>query len=178
MYVLPIFPNLGEYIYAVITIIMPFVIFGNISKLIKYNEKKDYNARTSLVYIITTPIILVSLVVIVLASGIFRYKMIAIGSDSMNPAYYRGDAVIYDQKIKIEDIKKGDILVFSVGDKLITHRVVEIRPYNNDNLRFITKGDNNDSIDNFVVTSKDVRGVVIYYVKMIGKPSIWLKEHF
>ena len=53
--------------------------------------------------------------VVALISGVFKYKMIAIGSDSMNPIYYRGDAIIYE---KDTDIQKGDILVFEYDVEL------------------------------------------------------------
>ena len=100
--------------------------------------------------------------------------MIAIGSDSMNPIYYRGDAVIYKEK-KIEEIKEEDILVFNYNGAIITHRVVNIITKDG-KIYFQTKGDNNNDVDLNLVDSTKVYGVVNYIVKYIGYPTIWIQD--
>ena len=126
--------------------------------------------------IMVIPLIAFLLVIIFLVSGLFSYKMIAIGSDSMNPIYYRGDAVIY-QKTDAQNIKKGDILVFEYNSSVITHRVVNIIN-NGGTLYFQTKGDNNEKADLELVNEDNVLGKVRYIVKYVGYPTVWLNEKF
>ena len=102
--------------------------------------------------------------------------MIAIGSDSMNPIYYRGDAVIY-KKVKPDEVKEKDILVFKNSGAIITHRVKKV-VLDGNQIYFQTKGDNNEKADDELVNSNDIYGVVQYVVKYVGYPTILLQELF
>ena len=71
-----------------------------LKKYIKTDEdiRKENQKLTGLnTGFITIPIIIVLLTIIILVSGIFGYKMIAIGSNSMIPVYEKGDAIIYEK---------------------------------------------------------------------------------
>ena len=125
VFILPIFPNLGNYLTSILGIFFPFLLFIIIKKLLNYQNKEIVKLKTKFIKLICFPIVLFALILVVLISGVFSYKLIAIGSDSMNPIYYRGDAVIYE-KTSFNNIKKGDILVFSNNGSVITHRVVKI----------------------------------------------------
>ena len=93
-FLLPIVPNLGNYINSVLGILFPFMMFLLLRKVIKYHDKDTVKLRSTFIKLICFPIIIFITILIVLVSGIFSYKLIAIGSDSMNPIYYKGDAVI------------------------------------------------------------------------------------
>lgn len=175
-FVLPIYPDLGDYLNAVIGLLFPFLVFFAIKKLVNYKEKTVIKVRGYFFKIMVIPLIAFLLVIIFLVSGLFSYKMIAIGSDSMNPIYYRGDAVIY-QKTDAQNIKKGDILVFEYNSSVITHRVVNIIN-NGGTLYFQTKGDNNEKADLELVNEDNVLGKVRYIVKYVGYPTVWLNEKF
>ena len=41
---------------------------------------------------------------------------------------------------------------------------------------FLTKGDNNDRIDNFEIKDENVLGVVKNVIKFIAYPTIWISE--
>lgn len=174
IYILPIYPNLGNYLNSVIGLVFPFLVYGNISKFVKYNQKQYLNLKKHYFILFLIPLVIFVTIVIILISGIFSYKMIAIGSDSMNPVYYRGDAVIYKEK-KINEIKEEDILVFNYNGAIITHRVVNIIT-KDDKIYFQTKGDNNNDVDPTLVDSSNVYGVVNYIVKYIGYPTLWIQE--
>ena len=107
-------------------------------------------------------------------SGIFKYQIIAIASNSMKPVYEKGDAVIIEKK-KPDQIKEQDILAFKKNNIYITHRVIEIIK-NENNYNFITKGDNNKEIDKYKVTEKEAIGTVKYIIKYIGFPTIWFND--
>ena len=121
------------------------------------------------------PILAVLLVMIVLVSGFLKYKMIAVASGSMVPTYEKGDAVIYE-KVNADQLQIGDILAFQKNDIIVTHRIVEIRK----NVRrvFITKGDANKSVDSYEVEASNVLGKVVFKVRYIGYPTVWINEFF
>ena len=173
-YVLPIFPDLGDYMNSILGILFPLIIYLTLRKWIHYKEKKSIRISKYVLRWFGIPILLFSIVLVILVSGIFSYQLIAIGSDSMNPIYYKGDAVIYERK-KAEEIKEGDILVFSNNYQVITHRVTRIIEEGNTKY-FQTKGDNNNSVDAELVPSTNVLGTVKYIVKYIGYPTVWFNE--
>ena len=175
-FVLPIYPALGDYLNAVISIIVPFIVFVTIKKWVNYHDKTTIKVRGYFVKLMIIPVTLFLIIIILLVSGLFNYKMIAIGSDSMNPTYYRGDAIIYE-KTKPGDIKKKDILVFEYNHSVITHRVVNITKKNGQ-LMFQTKGDNNEKADLELTSEENVLGKVKYIVKYVGYPTIWINEKF
>lgn len=173
-YILPIYPNLGNYLNAILGLLLPFIIYIIIKKWINYNTKETKGFV--IVKIIGIPILIFSLLIVILTSGVFKYQLIAIASDSMNPIYYRGDAVIYE-KVNVGEIKEGDILVFTKNSSLITHRVIKVID-DNDNLKFQTKGDNNENVDFDYTDENQVLGIVKYIVKYVGLPTIWFNETF
>lgn len=174
-FILPIYPDLGNFLTAVIGLIFPYIIYKGISKIVNYSKKEDL--KNNKVYLLLLlPIIALALTIVILTAGTFNYKMIAIGSDSMNPIYYRGDAIIY-KKSKISEIKKDDILVFEKNKTIITHRVINIIEKDNQ-IYFQTKGDNNSKPDEHLTKETDTLGTVKYIVKYIGYPTIWIQNTF
>ena len=97
--------------------------------------------------------------------------MIAVASGSMVPVYEKGDAVIYE-KVSADDLQIGDILAFQKSKIIVTHRIVEIR----DNS--IKKVDANNGVDSYEVEASDVLGKVVYKVRYIGYPTVWINEFF
>ena len=174
-FILPIIPKIGNYLYSVFNVLLVYLIFLFSSKIIKYSDKSDNYTRKVSKRVIYLPILAVLLFITVLVAGIFKYKMIAIGSNSMMPVYERGDAVIYE-KITAEKVGIGDIVAFKKSGVIITHRVVEINKGNRYTIK--TKGDNNNTIDNFDVDASEVLGKVVYKVKYIGYPTIWINDFF
>ena len=173
-YVIPTLPNLGNYITAVTGIVFPYLVYKQVSKNIKYKEKYNMYAKRYFRNFIFSFILIFSLILTALVSGIFRYHMIAIASNSMEPLYSRGDAVIYIKK-EAKDIEVGDVLVFKSGNSIVTHRVIS-KIDENGHYTFKTKGDNNNTEDDLKITEKDVLGRVEYIVKYIGFPTVWFRD--
>lgn len=177
-YIFPFYPNLGDYIDSIVNIAFPFFLYKSISKMVIYKEKVNKKVRKINTYVLFSPVLLFLAIIIVLVSGLFRYKMIAIGSNSMVPVYHRGDTVIYDQ-INKQDVRRrvreGDILVFNRNGTIMTHRVVRME-YTNGKLVYITKGDANKKEDAFTTETDKVLGVVKLRIKYIGYPTLWITE--
>lgn len=95
---------------------------------------------------------------------LFGYKPVVVLSGSMEP-YLKTNGICIVKKTNYEDVKKDDVLMYSIDDKTITHRVIDIT----DN-GIITKGDNNNERDAYLVQKKNVRAVVVGRMNFFSKP--------
>lgn len=176
-YFLPIFPDMGIYIDSMVRLVFIFCCYYQLSILMEKYERKITIARSygkkSLMILIVVPI----LILVGLVSGIFKYHLFAIGSNSMLPYFSRGDAVLIE-KLDNEELKKikvDDVIAFHYNNQILVHRVVSINEVNG-NYKIKTKGDNNDYVDAWTVSNEDVYGKVKNVIKYIGIPSVELSE--
>ncbi len=90
-------------------------------------------------------------------------------SGSMEPALPVGSTVVVRPE-PAEGIVVGDVVTFTDREegsgetRVVTHRVVEVRP----GPEFVTRGDANDAPDQGVVAAADVLGVQWYHVPYVG----------
>ena len=174
IYILPILPNLGHFIYAIVALVLPAMIFLLTYNLNLANRKEQKRVCRRNRIIIVAPIIAALLVIVSLVAGIFKYQIIAIASDSMLPVFARGDAVIVE-KCDAAAIKEGDILVLKHEGIIVTHRAVKIKQADG-HYQFTTQGDHNEYPDAFSSNESHVIGRVVIINKYIGFPTIWLSE--
>ncbi len=179
IYILPIMTELGDYLYSAIGIILPFTMYMVLNKNLKPDEdirQKNKRIKGMNVNFITIPIIIFLVIIIILVSGISRFQMIAIASNSMVPIYERGDAIVFE-KVDGGNIEIGDIVVFKRNMIIVAHRIVKIKEESSKRY-FYTKGDANNAADTGFVEEKDMMGVVRRVVKYIGYPTVWINELF
>lgn len=96
--------------------------------------------------------ILLIIYLLIFVPSLWGQKPLVVISGSMEPTLKVG-GVLYYEKINIDDFDEGDILVYQTNDHIISHRIVDI--IEND---FITKGDKNNSVDNYLVNRNQVLG--------------------
>ena len=96
--------------------------------------------------------ILISIYLIIFIPSIWGEKPLVVLSGSMEPILKVG-GILYYKEENINDFKEGDVLVYQLNDHIISHRIVKVL----DN-SFITKGDNNKSIDTYEVLSYQILG--------------------
>ena len=102
-------------------------------------------------------------------------------SGSMEPAIPTGSViVIYD--IQPSDIVEDDIITFSSGNspvngerELTTHRVIDIQS-SGENLRFQTKGDNNEDPDPSTISGDQVVGKHAFTIPYLGYLLVELRS--
>ena len=178
IFIVPILPNISEYIISVLGICIPFTLYLLSNRLIELNEKGiEYNYRKKAFSLTDVPLILLIIILAYLISGYFKYSIIGIGSESMTGKINKGDAVIV-MKVKSEkDFKKGDIITYEYNGKTIVHRLVEIKEEDGKK-KYITKGDANITEDNVDLYIDDIKGVVKLRFPYIAYPSILLSELF
>ena len=96
--------------------------------------------------------ILVLIYIIIFIPTFWGKNPLVVISGSMEPTLKVG-GILYYEKIDLNDFKEGDILVYELNEHTISHRIVDIT----DN-GFLTKGDNNNSIDTYEVENMQVIG--------------------
>ncbi len=77
---------------------------------------------------------------------------------SMYPTLKEGDTGLVE-KCSVDELKKGDIIVFRLNNNLIAHRLIEIKNINNTKV-FIAKGDKNSYYDKPVVANEIIGKLV------------------
>lgn len=176
--VLPILPDLGPFIYSVLAIMLPTILFMRFNEFFVTKRPIPGRRKRHKLALATIPALTVLAVVVILVSGIFRYWAMAIGSDSMQPEIKKGDVVIIDQTDKnAGDIEEGTVIAFEKDGRIITHRLISVKQISG-GVQIQTKGDNNNDIDAWIVNEKDLVGTVKWKIPFIGWPTIWLSEVF
>lgn len=178
-YLLPIFPDFGEYINVLLKTVLPIAIMARLNNMFNYysvRKIKDsrYNNRKLVLYSVITFSLLT---IVLLTSGLFTYQALTIGSGSMSPAIEKGDVIIL-KGMKNEEarkIKKGDVLVYNHDNKIIVHRVIK-KSNNGETISFKTKGDYNNAKDSWTVKQEDVIGIVKFRIRWVGMPTVALNE--
>lgn len=174
IYLLPSRANLNMLLEAVLLLVFPYLLYLYLKSLeIRRNVEIKPKKKNKIVSAITT---IIFLIMVALVSREFRYSMIGIGSGSMTGTINKGDAIIYDRYQENEDIK-GKVIVFRKENRLIVHRVMRQYIVGGKAI-YQTKGDYNKSMDNWVVETNDIVGVVEYRIPFIAWPSVLLSEIF
>jgi signal peptidase len=176
--VVPILPDLGPFIYSVLAILLPTLLFMRFNEFFATKRPIPGRHSRSGRLIATAPVLAVLAVVVILVSGVFRYWAMAIGSDSMQTAIGTGDVVIIDRNFgKITEVETGAVIAFRHDGEVITHRLVKVKD-SASGLMIQTKGDNNSDNDAWTVRESDLVGLVKYKIPLIGWPTVWLDRTF
>ncbi len=99
---------------------------------------------------------------------VFGYSTAVVISGSMQPEINIDDLVVIKEQ---KEYYVGDVIAFTTGKSFVTHRIIEETPSG-----FVTKGDANNTEDQFLVKEKDISGKVIYTVPKVGSITTFLKS--
>lgn len=177
IYLIPIVPNISDYLKAITNFLYPLLIFtitkNTIGKNVPY-EEVVYQKTNKFPLLIS---IIIILAIISLNSGLAPLYILAIGSGSMEKTLSKGDAVIVEKinGSRINNLEKGDILVYKYQNKVVVHRIYTIE-FKDDNIYIKTKGDNNKFPDNWIVNKEHILGKVVFNIKYAGIPTVWLND--
>lgn len=134
------------------------------------------------VLLIIVMLIVVALVVICLKTNkatmeipdFMGYKPTICISNSMEDEFEVGDIII--SKIALKDnIKVGDIITYREGETIVTHRVENI-VYENNQIKYVTKGDSNNTIDENKIAYSQIEGVYCYKIPKIGNIVLMIQK--
>ena len=138
----------------------------------KLSNKIRKKKRTKRIFKI---IILVCLIILFLINLILSFEehthilgiyMFNIVSESMEPTFYKNDLAVV-RKCQLSELRQGDIITFKQDDRIISHRILQITKEKGD-IRFITKGDNNEVADKDAVLQNDVYVKVCFIIPKLG----------
>ena len=171
-------PILNWFVYGSISVLSSVIVY----LLYKYIIIKDqtYFKRSTKLHekISYTLSLIFSILLVCFMLGLFKYNAISILSNSMQPVFSRGDVIVYKQFTEkdINLITPNTIIIYSLGDQYIAHRVINVIKENN-NIYFQTKGDNNNTPDFFKVKIEQIKGIYAFHIKYLGFPSVWLHDY-
>ena len=169
----PILPNSPWVMTAIIDTIIPFILF----LYIRYIKNKLDKFRTKENIINSDPRQIIPLVIVIIlaiwfAIGVFPIKPVAIASASMEKELYIGDVAIV-KKCSVNDVQVGDIIEYQMDNFTVIHRIMQ-KSQRKGRIYFITKGDNNKSPDANEVIEDQLIGKVLFRIRYLGYPAIWI----
>lgn len=169
----PILPNSPWAMSSIIDTVIPIILCLYIRyEKVKLTPKKDRRMIIDTNPGSIIPLVISIVLVIWFALGVFPIKPIAIATGSMEKEICVGDVAII-QKCKGDDVNVGDIIEYQMEGYTVIHRIIEKKQENGE-FHFVTKGDNNISPDNEIVRENQLIGKVIFKIKYIGYPAIWM----
>ena len=153
------------YIYSFIK-----MLYQKKQNVVLYRQSKCSN-----IIFITTVILMISLMM--LCSNQFKFGVIVIATDSMKEEISSGDVVIYERIDSDDVLEINQIIVFEKDNSLIIHRIVNME-FIDGELRYYTKGDNNEENDSGYITRNNIIGYTDFKISYVGYPTLWLHEIF
>ena len=164
---LPIYPDTPFYILSLGLLIFPLIIMlfliADKDIINKFGNQNDFSHI--LIFVIVYAVVAFSLI----TSNKSIYKVSVMNNNSMAPNISQGDLLIIKESkhLKYENLKENDVVQFNYKGYILTHRIIEVKD-KNDELKFVTKGDNNQNTD-FPDTEKyQIISKVEYIVPAIG----------
>ena len=105
-------------------------------------------------------------------------KPFTVLSGSMEPTYKTG-SIVYVKKINYQALAVGDPITFMLDENTVaTHRIVEVVPDEEEPgvVRYRTKGDNNDAADGGLVHCKNVIGMPVFTIPLLGYAAHYIQN--
>ena len=171
----PVFPYDLFFVLIIVDLLIPFMAFLKIENLYTLSSMVSIYKKNDFKSILGKVLGLMFLVFTLLfTTRLLPISPIVILSDSMAPYIERGDIALI-KKIESSNIKINDIIEYRIDDVYVIHRVVNIKKTDK-GCEYITKGDNNKSVDSKVVLPNQINGKFIGYVPKMGFPTIWIRE--
>src|SRR6266851_8226988 len=103
---------------------------------------------------------------LLVAIRVLGFSAAVVTGGSMAPAIPMG-ALILIEPVGPASITVGDVITFTLPDRLITHRVIAIA-HDDAGLQFVTKGDANDAADPVPIRAGAAVGAVRLSVPLAG----------
>ncbi|MDO5569677.1 MAG: signal peptidase I [bacterium] len=137
-------------------------------------KKKIRNIIFAVFCIIFIPVLIINFIIMIKSfinpnevPGIFGYKPMMVMTASMEDTIMTGD-LVFVKKCENKELKVGDIISYRDNyDTIITHRIIEIIKKDNE-IKYITKGDNNNTEDSEYVTQEQIEGIYVGKIAKLG----------
>ena len=174
VYFFPSVSGMSNALSSCIKIILPIIMYAFISALYEKKHKKAVKKGEKLRWLSTGVAGCIIIMIAMLISCQFRFGAIVIATESMTGEINKGDMIIYE-RYDGQQIKEGQVIVFTQNSSRIIHRVVHIE-YEDNEYRYYTKGDANEDWDSGYITSADIVGLTNIKLAYVGFPTLWLRD--
>lgn len=102
----------------------------------------------------------------------FGWKPFIVLSGSMETEIFAGDVAVAKEE---ENFKIGDVIAFKTDDDIvITHRIINIIEEDGQ-VRYITKGDNNNTEDKGYVLEEQIEGIYKFKISRLGNLAMFIQ---
>lgn len=138
------------------------MVNSNVRKLFRVLEWVGYLALVVIIAVLLLPLLPTEQ----------KLSSYVIVSGSMEPTIKMGSVSVV-QKVDVVDINVGDIIAFKSpenAETTIVHRLVDKKGE-----EFVTRGDNNNSADNWVLTADKIQGRVMFSIPYVGFASLYVR---
>ena len=144
---------------------------NKVLKTVKNIFKYIFYGFLSLLIIVTSWLCIDKYIIESKIPSFFGYSSLMVATGSMSGTIEEGDLIIIKDT---GDYKIGDIVTFfQEGDQIpTTHRIWNI----DEEGKFITRGDANNSYDAVHITSDDIYGEVVLVIPAVGVAIGWLTD--
>lgn len=178
---LPIFPNLDWFVNSIYEVLLAIIVFVYINFIeVRLDDRVSKRSAKKEKPIKKIPYILFIFVLVGFLAGLFKYSPIAIVSNSMAKVINKGDVVIVNKLSdkEIDNLKEGDVIEYSLDNQMIIHRIIKISTNYNNEVIYITKGDNNNTRDLKPVKRDQIKGKILCKIPKLGYPALIFNELF
>lgn len=174
VYLFPIIPNVYPYLRTFLRMVYPLMVYTYIERYYYEDAEVVSNLENRKRLFSVVSMSLFALALIALISCKFLYGVLVIGSNSMSKSIEKGDVIFFK---KTNTLQTGDVIAFYSDNMRIVHRIVDIKNINGE-IRYYTKGDANPIVDEGYATNKNLIGKVLFKIKYMGIPTLWLNGKF
>ena len=200
-YIVPVIPNLGDYLISVINVTFPSLLIIYASRLItddlidqeikrlstsierEDKEEIEYRRRSKKfnifkIFLIDLPIIEILAILVILVSGLFVYHAIGVDTSEVQDVAARGDAVIIYKGYKQSDYNVNDIVIYKSNNKYIIDRISRKQDEGNGKAALYVKVeiDQDKNIEYRKISDEIVGKYAGIKVPKIAYPTIWIRE--
>ncbi|XP_069483166.1 signal peptidase complex catalytic subunit SEC11C isoform X2 [Ambystoma mexicanum] len=154
-------------------------LFGDLRRM---NKRQLYYQVLNFAMIVSSALMIWKGLIVVTGS---ESPIVVVLSGSMEPAFHRGD-LLFLTNFQEDAIRAGEIVVFKVEgrDIPIVHRVIKVHEKENGEIKFLTKGDNNEVDDRGLyregqnwLGKKDVVGRARGFLPYVGMVTIIMNDY-
>lgn len=173
-YIVPIQPDLGDYLISILTLILPFIILMYLCRFVDNTKKiKEHEFGRRIIRLTDIPVLALMVIFALVIMGIGPYKLVGIETGSMTPSIKVGDAVVIDKTYDKTKLKEKDIIAYINSDNvLVIHRIIKV----NSDGTYVTKGDYNNAADSGFVKKAQIQGKVAFKIPFVAYPAIKFKQ--
>ena len=178
-YLVPMIPDIGNYLTCIIGVTLPSMLFVYEARIInEFLNEEESKFKPLKILLIDVPIVIAFTIFIGLISGFFAYHLIGVEKSNISPVISRGDAVMLYRNIKESDLKSGDIIAYRGEKEIIIDRIADVKEKDGEKVYYFVVEKNEGAEDTYRTMNIDeIMGKYNNFkIRKIAWPTIKFKE--